>query len=279
MQEMIETAANVLLFFRDPAAFIENGVIHLFFTLVENREDGQYFYVAKSESLDFSRWTSPVILTEGDKTKNYSSPGNVIQKDEEYILCLQSYPRPNGEKFGNDDSRIYTIKSPDLIHWTEPELLMVKGDVPVKNMGRMIDPYILEDNGEYLCFYKQNGVSFSTSKDLAHWTFLGRADCGENVCVLKKNGVYMIFHSPQNGIELMSTTDFRQYTDCGVTTLYQSDWTWAKDRITAGFVLDISELDYPYRYAMFFHGDNEDNYLFGASIGVVFGDDLHTWVI
>ena len=79
IQEMIETATNVLLFFRDPAAFIENGVIHLFFTLVENSEDGQYFYVAKSESLDFSRWTSPVILTEGDKTKNYSSPGNVIQ--------------------------------------------------------------------------------------------------------------------------------------------------------------------------------------------------------
>lgn len=127
--------------FRDPAAFIENGVIHLFCTLVENREDGQYFYVAKSESLDFSRWTSPVILTEGDKAKNDSSPGNVIPKDGEYILCLQSYPRPNGEKFGNDDFRIYTIKSPDLIHWTEPELLMVKGDVPVKNMGRMIDPY------------------------------------------------------------------------------------------------------------------------------------------
>lgn len=81
-------------------------MIHLFFTLVENREDGQYFYVAKSESIDFSRWTSPVILTEKDKTKNYSSPGNVIQKDEEYILCLQSYPRPNGEKFGNDDSHI-----------------------------------------------------------------------------------------------------------------------------------------------------------------------------
>ena len=38
-------------------------------------------------------------------------------------------------------------------------------------------------------------------------------------------------------------------------------------------------LGLPYRYAMFFHGDNEDNYLFGASIGVVFGNDLQTWEI
>ena len=36
--------------YRDPAAFIKDGVIYLFFTLVENAEEGQYFYVAESRA-------------------------------------------------------------------------------------------------------------------------------------------------------------------------------------------------------------------------------------
>ena len=36
--------------FRDPAAFIENGVIHLFFTLVENSEDRQFFTLQKAKA-------------------------------------------------------------------------------------------------------------------------------------------------------------------------------------------------------------------------------------
>ena len=51
--------------------------------------------------------------------------------------------------------------SDDLVHWDAPELLRVKGDaVPREEMGRMIDPYLLEDKdepGKYWCFYKQNG--------------------------------------------------------------------------------------------------------------------------
>ena len=33
----------------------------------------------------------------------------------------------------------------------------------------------------------------------------------------------------------------------------------------------------PYKYAMFYHGDNEDAYLFGASLAVAFSDDLINW--
>lgn len=86
--------------YRDPAAFIKDGVIYLFFTLVENAEDGQYFYVAESTSTDFVHFSEPVILTEKDKSKNYSSPGNVVEYNGCYYLCLQTYPRPNGEKYG-----------------------------------------------------------------------------------------------------------------------------------------------------------------------------------
>ena len=46
--------------FRDPAACIENGVIHLFFTLVENVGGEQFLYVAESKSHDFMHWTKPL---------------------------------------------------------------------------------------------------------------------------------------------------------------------------------------------------------------------------
>lgn len=263
--------------YRDPAAYYENGKVYLFFSLVENDGDNQYFYVAMSTSEDFINWSEPKILTEKDTAKNYSSPGNVIKCNGEYYLCIQTYPRPNGEKYGNDDSRIYTIKSNDLIHWSKPEILMVKGDISIADMDRMIDPYILEDNGIFRCFYKQNGVSFSESKDLKNWKFKGYTDCGENVCVIKQNGEYFIFNSPENGIALLKTNDFKIFNQCGITYLNQAEWTWAKDRITAGFVLDMSKENFKYKYIMFFHGDNEDNYLFGASMGVAFSNDLVNW--
>ena len=96
------------------------------------------------------------------------------------------------------------------------------------------------------------------------------------MCVLKKDDEYLIFNSPQNGINIMKTRDFRTFED--LTTLYlnQQDKLWAKDRITAGFVIELDG-DSPYKYAMFYHGDNEDEYLFGASLAVVFGNDLINW--
>lgn len=39
--------------YRDPAAFIKDGVIYLFFTMVINENDNQYFCIAMSESRDF----------------------------------------------------------------------------------------------------------------------------------------------------------------------------------------------------------------------------------
>ena len=140
-----------------------------FFTLVENTEDRQYFYVAVSKSTDFINWSKPKILTKKDNLKNYSSPGNIIKYNDEYYLCVQTYPRKDGQIYGNENSRIFTMKSKDLLNWEEPVLLKVKGDIPESDMGRMIDPYILDDGDKFICFFKQNGVSFSTSNDLINW--------------------------------------------------------------------------------------------------------------
>ncbi len=262
--------------YRDPAAYIENGTIYLFFTLVENTPERQYFYVAMSQSKDFKSWTEPKILTEKDNLKNYSSPGNVIKLNGEYYLCVQTYPREDGQIYGNENSRIFTMKSNDLMNWEKPELLKVKGVVPESKMGRMIDPYILQDDDKFICFFKQNGVSYSTSTDLINWQFQGSADCGENVCVIKENDEYLIFNSPENGINIMSTKDFKSFNDIKTLFLNQENKPWAKDRITAGFVIDASSIS-PYKYAMFYHGDNEDNYLFGATLAVAFSNDLYVW--
>ena len=262
--------------YRDPAAYIENGVIYLFFTLVENTPERQYFYVAMSQSKDFINWSKPRVLTEKDNLKNYSSPGNVVKYKGEYYLCVQTYPREDGQIYGNENSRVFTMKSKDLINWEKPVLIKVKGDTPEKDMERMIDPYILEENGRFICFFKQNGVSFSTSEDLTNWQFQGSAKCGENVCVLKNNDKYLVFNSPENGINIMSTRDFKSFKDIKTLYLNQQDKPWAKDRITAGFVIDATSIS-PYKYAMFYHGDNEDDYLFGASLAVTFSNDLKIW--
>ncbi|MBQ7862735.1 MAG: hypothetical protein IJ349_11120 [Clostridia bacterium] len=168
------------------------------------------------------------------------------------------------------------MKSKDLLNWEKPVLLKVKGDISECDMGRMIDPYLLDDGNKFICFFKQNGVSYSTSKDLANWQFQGFTECGENVCVIKENDEYLIINSPDNGINIMATKDFKTFTDVRTLYLNQENKPWAKDRITAGFVIDASSIS-PHKYAMFYHGDNEDNYLFGASLAVAFSDDLINW--
>ena len=263
--------------YRDPAAYIENGVLYLFFTLVENTPERQYFYVAMSQSTDLLHWSAPQILTEKNHRKNFSSPGNVVKHEGAYYLCLQTYPREDGQIYGNENSRIFTMKSKDLLHWEKPQLIKVKGDIPEEDMGRMIDPYILQEQDRFICFFKQNGVSFSTSTDLTNWQFQGSAECGENVCVIREKDEYLIFNSPKNGINILSTADFKHFQSIRTLYLDQDRKPWAKDRITAGFVLDIRSI-LPYRYAMFYHGDNEDDYLFGASLAVAFSNDLVHWV-
>lgn len=94
--------------------------------------------------------------------------------------------------------------------------------------------------------------------------------------MLKEKDEYLIFNSPKNGINIMSTKDFKSFKNIRTLYLNQKNKPWAKDRITAGFVTDASSIS-PYKYAIFYHGDNEDDYLFGASLAVAFSDNLADW--
>lgn len=274
--------------YRDPAAVYSAGWFYLYFTVTKIEATGQVFeYLAWSKSSDLTHWTMPKIITPRDNRLNYSSPGNVIRFAGEWIICVQTYPRPNGEKYGNENARIWIMRSKDLEHWSTPELLRVKGpNVPVEQVGRMIDPFLLEDKddpGKWWCFFKQDGVSRSWSRDLRNWTFVGSANAGENVCVIVDGGHYVMFQSPENGIDVERSSDLQTWQDLGVLTLGQKDWAWAHGRVTAGFVLDARQVPGVGEYLMFFHGSkySEDDARGGfdnfSSIGIAWSRNLKEW--
>lgn len=277
--------------YRDPAILFHNNKFHLFYTVTKIERDSIWSYTAQSESEDLIRWTPPHPITPRSQLLNYSSPGNVIRYNNEWILCLQTYPRPNYTKeqmprYGNEMSRIYIMRSNNLTKWSQPEILKVKGNIPVKEMGRMIDPFLIEDKdipGKWWCFYKQNGISMSYSYDFKQWTFAGFTEAGENACIIVVNDKYVLFHSPQNGIGMKISSDLKHWNDYGhLITLGQKEWEWAKGRITAGTVLDLTDVDGINKYIMFFHASGplteaEGDFDKNSSIGIAWSDDLVNW--
>lgn len=273
--------------YRDPAVYFHEGVFYLYFTLVETDETGGvWLFLAMTTSRDLKHFTPVVKLSEKDKSKNFSSPGNVFRFNGRFCLCCQTYCRENGEKYANQNARIWLMRSDDLIHWDKPEWLNVK-NTSFAEAGRMIDPYIIEDRnqpGLWWCFYKQNGVSISSSRDLVHWEYRGRANCGENVCVLydEKETLYRLWHSPENGIGEKTSRDLIHWEDTGrLIILRQLEWPWAQGRLTAGMLLDLRNEPGIGKALIFFHGtgpQNED-IIFDqyACIAFAWSDDLRFW--
>ncbi len=278
--------------YRDPAVLFHNDTVYLFFTLVKIENDSVFSYTAMSSSTNLKQWSPVKILTPRNQNLDFCSPGNVVRHNNEWVLCLQTYPRPDYTadqmpRFGTGDARIYTMRSKDLINWSQPLLMQVKGaDVPIDKMGRMIDPYLIEDKdeqGKWWCFYKQNGVSMSYSYDLVNWSFHGYTKSGENVCVLHEDDEYILFHSPKNGIAIMRSPDLKNWEPWGnLITLDQKNWDWAKGRITAGAVLNLKTENKFGKYVMFYHAsgpltEEEGDFDKNASIGIAWSKDLSDW--
>lgn len=279
--------------YRDPAVLYYHDSLFVFFTLVRTEAGHKvYSYTAMSQTQDLRHWSPVRLLTPRDQRLDYSSPGNVVRFGNEWVLCLQTYPRPDYTadqmpRFGTGDARLFTLRSRDLRHWSQPELLRVKGpDVDEKGLGRMIDPYLLEDKdepGKWWCFYKQNGVSMSSSRDLRTWTYAGHTESGENACVLVENNEYVLLHSPKNGVALKRSADLKTWRDWGgLLTLGQAGWPWAQGRLTAGTVLNLKQNSRFGKYVMLFHGSGPKTEEAGdfdknASIGIAWSDDLRQW--
>ena len=122
----------------------------------------------------------------------------------------------------------------------------------------------------------------SYSRDLVNWTFHGNTQSGENVCVLKEKGQYILFHSPPNGIGVKRSEDLNIWKDeAGLITLGQEEWPWAKGRLTAGAVIDLRDHKGIQKYLMFFHGsgpgDERINFDRNSSIGLAWSEDLEHW--
>ncbi len=273
--------------YRDPCVCCKDGTFHLFFTLVETEPGGTVFlYVATTETRDFHSFSPIRKITVRDRRCNYSSPGNILFYNGSYHLCFQSYCRENGEKFGNERCRLFRSSSPDLHRWSPPELLPVKGPgVQEKRMGRMIDPFWFfdrKDPGKIWCFFKQNGISRAWSRNLKEWTFAGRMDGGENVCVVSADNRYYLWSSPENGIALQTSDDLEHWNSPGdPITLGQNHWDWARGRLTAGFVLDLRNNPDIGRALLFYHGigPEDESVVFDthACIGIAWSDDLLQW--
>jgi hypothetical protein len=276
--------------YRDPAALYYDGWFYLYISLEQTEPDKKVFgYTAWSKSNDLIHWTKPKIFTPRDRNLDFGSPGDVIRLGDEWIICLQTYPRPNGERYGNANARIWIMRSKDLENWGPPELLKVMGpNVPREKMGRMIDPFLLQDKddpGKWWCFFKQNGdVTLSWSRDLQTWTYTGEkiAD-GENPCVIRDGNDYVLYYAPANGVGVKRSTDLKTWTDQGILKLGQNTWPWAQGRLTAGYVLDLRKEPGIGKALMFFHGSaypetdprgGFDNF---ASVGLAWSDDLKAW--
>ena len=143
----------------------------------------------------------------------------------------------------------------------------------------MIDPFLFEKDGEFLLFFKQNGISLSVSTDLENWEFRGSIPGGENTCILKKEENFLLIHSPNNGIGLKESTDLKTWEDKGVHTLEQQNWDWSSGRLTAGFAME-SNGGTKYKYVLFFHGSKQESFpeTHGdATLACVFTDDFKTF--
>ena len=276
--------------YRDPAVIYHDDLFHMFYTYnPPSEEDGLvYWYVAVSTSRDLRQWSAPRKLTAQDQRMNFSSPGNVVRVGDEWILCVQTYPIPGlrrggPTRFGDSTARLYIMRSPDLQHWSEPELLRVKGeDVKVEDMGRMIDPFLLRGpDDRWWCFYKQHGASRSWSNNLRQWTYDGRFPCGENVCIVRDQDEYVLFHSPSNGVGVKRSRDLHEWREVDLLRLGQPEWPWAQGRLTAGFVLDLRHDPQVGKALMFFHASRypeaKGGFYANASIGLAWSDDLRTW--
>ena len=106
-QDLVAAISSPVIFrgdattaYRDPTVIHHDGWFRLFFTLVKIEPDKRPFsYTAWSKSRDLVEWSEPVVFTPRNQNLNYGSPGNIIRHGDRWVLCLQTYPRPNGERY------------------------------------------------------------------------------------------------------------------------------------------------------------------------------------
>lgn len=275
---------------RDPALLYHGGELWCFHTIACPCKDSYRLSVGVARSRDLKTWSSHGVIPESPL--NFSSPGNVLRVGDEWLMCIQSYPIDPGSQWGNEDSRLWLVRSRDLISWSEPEPIHPEGSlVTWTHSRRQIDPYLVKKGDEYWCFYKASGqIGAMVSGDLRTWRHvhperpvlspLDTPDGStlENPCIVATDGgAYAMFFSPcraGRGIGVAYSENLLQWRDIHYLTF--PDMLWADGGPTAAMVLDMRpELGV---WLMGFHGERRDEKnSHSAAIGFAWSTDLEKW--
>lgn len=261
---------------------------HCFYSAVEESGKGFRIYLDRIVSRDLQSWSQPERLL--SSPLGFSSPGNVLPVENGFVLCLQSYPIPEGETYADGRCRLWLLDSPDLERFGQPRCIAPDGcTARWARTARQIDPYLIRGKDAFYLLYKTDGcLGLLRSEDLQHFEeasprrpILSPEDTPdgstvENPCVLLLDGVYYLFFSPcraGRGIGLATSRDLLHWE--GVAYLDFPSLPWAPGGPTAPMVLD----DRPRsgRWRMFFHGDIEGAHK--AALGQAVSEDLLHWEV
>lgn len=278
---------------RDPAVFIHEGVFRLYCTMALREPDGRHVSrIAELCSRDLVTWSQPRFLTPVDRQLQFSQPGNVVKVGDEWILGLNSYPRPDATSCAKDDARLWCIRSPDLVTWSAPEPMAVHG--PDRGQPqRAVYPFLVQDPadaGRWLCFYKDNhrGVGMSTTRDFRAWTYEGVVMPGaQNPCVVRDGDGWVMTVSlnrkDNDGQDIFRSDDLRSWRPVGSFRPSAQQWPWASGHIYHGRLVDGRQDPRIGRWLMVVSGNDQRK---GGPpvdrrghIGVAWSNDLVSWTL
>ena len=272
---------------RDPALALVDGVFRCFHTAVEYWLGSFMLFVDVTESHNLIEWSEPMRLTQDEL--NFSSPGNVLRVGDTWRMCVQSYPLPSTAPHAGNDARLWLLESTDLIEWSAPKPIVAAGcRAAWAKTPRQIDPYLVEHDGRYWCFYKTDGcLGLLVSDDMVHWAeaspdrpVLAATDTPdgstvENPCVVHNGKEFVLFFAPcrgGRGIGVARSEDLLTWRDVRYLD-FPSTAAWAKGGPTAPMVLDLR--DKCGRWLMAYHGERKPPH--GGALGLAWSEDMEHW--
>ncbi len=273
---------------RDPEIVYHEGVFYIFHTRVDLRTDRSACSLVMHTSRDLVHWDGPRLLFDGPEM--FSAPGNVVRHNGQWVLCFQSYPITPGRRYGNEHCRLFTARSDDLIHWSDPEVMIPAGTYNhFANSPRQIDPFLVEHDGAWWCFYKTAGaIGLLRSPDLVDWEELSleapilSAEMTpdktgmENPYVIRHNDEWWMFFSAvrrDRGMGIARSDDLLHWRD--VEYIEITGMEWANNGPTASAIVDLREETG--KWMMCFHGEYDGPLGLEGALALALSDDLIHW--
>jgi len=274
---------------RDAAILWHEGVLHCFYTASFQGEGTIISQIEHIQSRDLRNWERcPDVVTDPPV---FWSVGNVIRANNEWVLCMQDYRIPIGEKWAGDDARLWLTRSADLMTWGDPvSMNPVGAQVQWRPTQRQIDPYIVEHEGRYYCFYKGGGLGLLVSEDLITWKeasperpVFSAQDTPdgsgmENACVVRDGDEFVLFFAPnrvQRGVGTARSKDLFHWYDTRYFDLPKRPWMIGHQVANAAMVVDARQ-DLG-AWLMVFHSDDDEVTPHSGVLALAWSENLVDW--